>query len=154
MPLAMGGRWLVRCRIGARYFVIDEDGNRSTLHKEHRMQFLTLYTPAVARSGPPDDAHMAKMGKLMDDMFKAGALVATGGILSRSTGMKVVRKNGTVTVEDGPVAGSSLMPAAGYALLRANTREELVGHVKAFLEIAGDGTSEIIQVMDGPPPNR
>jgi len=53
-----------------------------------------------------------------------------------------------------PVAGSSLMPAAGYALLRANTREELVEHVKAFLAVAGDGTSEVIQVMDGPPPKR
>jgi hypothetical protein len=46
------------------------------------------------------------------------------------------------------------MPAAGYALLRADTREELVEHVKSFLAIAGDGTSEIIQVMDGPPPKR
>lgn len=117
------------------------------------MQFLTLYTPAVPRSGPPDAAHMAKMGRLMQDMFKAGVLVATGGILSRRTGMKVTGKNGTFTVEDGPVAGSSLMPAAGYALLRANTRDELVTHIKAFLEIAGDGTSEIIQVMDGPPPS-
>jgi hypothetical protein len=44
------------------------------------------------------------------------------------------------------------MPAAGYALPRASTREELVKHVKAFLEVAGDGTSEVIQVMDGPPP--
>jgi hypothetical protein len=116
------------------------------------MQFLTLYTPAVAGSGPPDAEHMARMGKLMEDMFKAGTLIAAGGIHSRSTGMKVVRENGTVTVADGPVAGSSLMPAAGYALLRANTREELVRHIKAFLEVAGDGTSEIIQVMDGPPP--
>jgi len=54
-------------------------------------------------------------------------------------------------VEHGPVNGSSLMPAAGYALLRASTREELAKHIRTFLEIAGDGTSEIIQVMDGPP---
>jgi hypothetical protein len=40
------------------------------------------------------------------------------------------------------------MPAAGYALLRAGTRDELVKHIKAFLEVAGDGTTEIIQVMD------
>jgi hypothetical protein len=118
------------------------------------MQFLTLYTPAAAPGGPPDAEHMAKMGKLMENMSKAGVLVTTGGILSRQTGMKVVRKNGKYTVEDGPVAGSSLMPAAGYALLRANTREELVQHIKTFLEVAGDGTSEVIQVMDGPPPNR
>jgi hypothetical protein len=88
------------------------------------------------------------MGKLMDEMMKAGVLVTTGGILSRQTGMKVVRRNGQVTAEDGPVAGSSLMPAAGYALMRAGSREELARHVKTFLELAGDGTCEIIQVMD------
>lgn len=116
------------------------------------MQFLSLYTPAVPASGPPDAQHMMRMGKLMEDMFKAGVLVATGGILSRNTGMKITRKHGSFSVDNGPVAGSSLMPAAGYALLRAGTRDELVKHVKAFLEVAGDGTTEIIEVMDGPPP--
>jgi hypothetical protein len=95
---------------------------------------------------------MVKMGKLMEDMTKAGVLVATGGILSRNTGMKITCRQGKFNVEDGPVVGSSLMPAAGYALLRANSRDDLVKHVKAFLEVAGDGTSELIQVMDGPPP--
>ena len=117
------------------------------------MQFLSLYTPAVIAKGPPDAQHMARMGKLMEDMQRAGVLVAAGGIMSRNTGMKVTRRSGTVTVEDGPVAGSSLMPAAGFALLRADSREELLEHIKKFLEIAGDGSSEIIQLMDGPPPN-
>ncbi|MGB6451422.1 MAG: hypothetical protein WBE92_11770 [Steroidobacteraceae bacterium] len=116
------------------------------------MQFLTLYTPAVASPGPPDAEHMARMGKLMEEMFKAGVLVATGGIKSRNTGMKVTRRNGAVTIEEGPVADSSLMPAAGYALLRAGSRAELVSHVKRFLELAGDGVSEIIEVTEGPPP--
>jgi hypothetical protein len=88
------------------------------------------------------------MGKLMEDMISRGVLVTTGGILSRQTAMKVVRKNGQVSSEHGPVPGSSLMPAAGYALLRANSREELAEHVKTFLDVAGDGTCEIIQVMD------
>ena len=112
------------------------------------MQFLSLYTPAVPSSGPPSPEHMAQMGKLMDEMMKKGVLVTTGGILSRQTGMKVVRQNGKVTSADGPVTGSSLMPAAGYALMRAGSREELAGHIKTFLDIAGDGTCEIIQVMD------
>jgi hypothetical protein len=86
------------------------------------MQFLSLYTPAVPASGPPDAQHMMRMGKLMEDMSRAGVLVATGGILSRNTGMKITRKNGSFSVDNGPVAGSSLMPAAGYALLRAGTR--------------------------------
>lgn len=117
------------------------------------MLFLSLYTPAVPSSGPPSAEHMARMGKMMDEMTRAGVLVTTGGILSRQTGMKVVRRNGSYTVEDGPVAGSSLMPAAGYALLRASSREELARHVQSFLDLAGEGTCEIIQVMDAPPPN-
>jgi hypothetical protein len=115
------------------------------------MQFLSLYTPAVAPSGPPSPELMAKMGKLMEDMTRSGVLVTTGGIMSRQTGMKVVRQNGKFTAENGPVSGSSLMPAAGYALMRANSREELAKHIQSFLEVAGDGTCEVIQIMDGPP---
>jgi hypothetical protein len=91
---------------------------------------------------------MEQMGKLMHEMTNAGVLVTTGGILSRQTGMKVVRQNGKVTAENGPVAGSSLMPAAGYALMRAGSREELAGHIQKFLEVVGDGSCEIIQVME------
>jgi hypothetical protein len=111
------------------------------------MQFLSLYIPATPPSGPPSPEHMAQMGKLMEDMTQKGVLVTTGGILSRQTGMKVVCQNGKVTSQDGPVAGSSLMPAAGYAILRADTREELVTHIKTFMDVAGDGTCEIIQIM-------
>ncbi len=115
------------------------------------MQFLSLYTPAKAPSGPPSAEHMAEMGRLMDEMTRAGVLVATGGILSRQTGLKITRNNGSFTVEHGPIKESSLMPAAGYALMRADSREGLVEHIKKFLAIAGDGTTEIIEVM-GPPP--
>ncbi len=115
------------------------------------MQFLTLYTPA-ASAGAPDAQHRAQMGQLIEEMLRAGVLVATGGIKSRSTGMKVTRRNGTVSIEEGPVAGSSLMAAAGFALLRASSRAELVTHIERFLELAGDGVSEIIEVMESPPP--
>ncbi len=92
---------------------------------------------------------MAQMGKLMDDMIKKGVLVTTGGILSRQTGMKVVRQQRPgERRKTASVPGSSLMPAAGYALMRANSREELAEHVQAFLAVAGDGTCEIIQVME------
>ncbi len=85
------------------------------------MQFLTLYTPAVPPSGPPDPEHMQKLGKLMDTLRKAGVLVAAGGILPRSTGMKVVRRNGTFSVEHGPVPGSSLMHVAPVTRTRVQT---------------------------------
>lgn len=115
------------------------------------MLFLSLFTPAVTPSGPPSPEHMAEMGRLVETMSQAGVLVATGGIKSRSTGMKVALRQEQVTVEDGPVAGSSLMPAAGYALLRASSREELARHVQRFLQVVGGGTCEIIEVMEPVP---
>jgi len=114
------------------------------------MQYFTLYTPATPFAGRMDAENIAKMNELTESMTSAGVLVTNGALMSRNTGMKVVRKNGNITISDGPVSGSTLMPAAGYALLRADTREELVKHVKDFLEVAGDGTTEIIQVMDPP----
>ena len=67
------------------------------------MQFLSLYTPAVAPKGPPDPQHMARMMKLIEQMTRSDALVATAGIMSRSTAMKVAGQSGKFTVEDGPV---------------------------------------------------
>ena len=32
------------------------------------MQFLSLYTPALSSSGPPDAQHIARMGKLMEEI--------------------------------------------------------------------------------------
>jgi len=116
------------------------------------VQFLTLFTPAEPPKGPPDQAHMAKMLQLIEDMSRSGVLVATGGIGSRNTGMKVTRRKGEFTVEEGPVAGSSLMPAGGFAILEVSSREELVRHIKAFQDVAGDGSNEAIQLMGGPPP--
>lgn len=112
------------------------------------MLFLSLFTPAAAPSGPPSPEHMAEMGRLIETMSKAGVLAATGGLKSRATGMKIARRQDRITVEDGPVAGSSLMPAAGYALLRAGSREELVRHVQKFLQLAGEGACEVIEVME------
>jgi hypothetical protein len=116
------------------------------------MQFLSLFTPASIPQGPPSGEHMAEMGRLIGEMTRAGVLIATGGIKSRDTGMRITRRNGKLAVENGAVAGSSLMPAAGYALLRAASREALVEHVERFLSLAGDGTAEVIELMEGPSP--
>lgn len=115
------------------------------------MLFLSLYTPAALPSAPPSPEHIAEMGRLMQEMAEAGVLLTTGGIKSRDTGMKISRRQDRFSVEHGPVAGSSLMPAAGYALLRARSRDELAQHIRKFLQLAGDGTCEIIEVMEPPP---
>lgn len=118
------------------------------------MRFLTLYTPAQPPSGPPSAEHMQQMGALMERMMKTGALVMTGGVLSSATGAKVKLARGAYDIALGPFSGGSvLMGAAGWAILDAPTREAVIEMVKEFLAVAGDGTSELIQLMEGPPPS-
>jgi hypothetical protein len=117
------------------------------------MLFLTLYTPAVKSSGPPPAEHLAKMGQLIEKLSKEGSLVFTGPLgKSGPCGAKVRQQRGDVTVTHGPFSDSTLMGASGFALIRASSREDAIQKTKEFLEVAGDGESEILQVLEMPPP--
>jgi hypothetical protein len=63
-------------------------------------------------------------------------------------GAKVRLTKGDFTVTHGPFTDSVLMGASGFALMRANSREEVIEKSKEFLEVAGDGESQILQVLE------
>jgi hypothetical protein len=114
------------------------------------MRFLTLYTPSTPMSGPPSPEMMEKMGKLMETEKRAGHLVTTGGLKKRETGgLTVTRKDGKYDVVSGPQ--TPWMRANGYAILEAKSRDEVIEQVKHFLDVAGDGISEVIEIADMPP---
>ena len=118
------------------------------------MMFLSLYTPAVKSSGPPSPEHMAKMGALIEKYFKENVLVTTGPLgKSGPGGAKVRLDKGEVSIAYGPFADSTLMAASGFALIRASSREDAVEKMKEFLQVAGDGVSELLQVLEMPPPS-
>jgi hypothetical protein len=114
------------------------------------MRFLTLYTPNP-NNPPAGPAHYEAMGKLMDEMAKKGHLIATGGIAFAAHGLRAKLADGKFTTESAP-ADAKFMKASGFALLQANSMEELLPEVRRFLEVAGDGESDIIPLADGPPP--
>lgn len=108
------------------------------------MQFLSIYTPAT-NDGPPSEAHMAEMGKLIEEMTANGRLVVTGALGMRdSAAFSVTRKGSSFTVDEKPTA--SWMLGGGFAIIRAPSRAEAIADTKRFLDVAGDGTSEVIQL--------
>jgi hypothetical protein len=112
------------------------------------MKVLALYTPAVASEGPPDPEHMAKMGAYMEASFKSGLLVATGGLAPSATGgMRATLADGKFEVESGPLT-SQLQKASGWAILNVNSREHLTDTLREFLEMAGDGESDAIEIFE------
>jgi hypothetical protein len=52
--------------------------------------------------GPPDPKLLEAIGKLTQEMNRAGIVVATGGLLPSAAGAKVRLNRGKITVTDGP----------------------------------------------------
>jgi hypothetical protein len=112
------------------------------------MRFLSVYK-SVEKGVPPTQQEMARMGKLVEDGFKAGYLLATEGCMPSPTGARVRLSNGKVTVTDGPFTESKEV-IGGFALLQANSKEEAIELVKQFLLAAGEGECELRQVFEAP----
>jgi hypothetical protein len=110
------------------------------------VRFLTIYKTAET-GAPPTTEHMAKMGQLIDEMTKAGVLLATEGCLPSSKGARVRLSNGKLTVTDGPFTESKEV-IGGFALIQAKSKEDAIELTKRFLRVAGDGESEIRQIAE------
>lgn len=112
------------------------------------MRYLTIWRPAAGEEGaPPDPAHMAAMGKLVEEAMASGQLINTEPLAPRASGARVTLSGGRYTVSD------ETERAGGYAFLNAASREEAIEFCKQFMGHAGDGVVELRQVLEfGPPP--
>ncbi len=113
------------------------------------MRFLCLYKPSKSEGTPPTQQEMADMGKLIEEQVKSGTLLATEGCLPSAKGARVRLSGGKYTVTDGPFTESKEL-VAGFALIRANSKEEAIEQVKNFLKVAGDGETELRQIFEAP----
>ena len=110
------------------------------------MKFLSIYKH-VERNTPPTAEEMATMGKLVQDGFEGGWLLATEGCLPSALGARVRRADGKITATDGPFTEAKGV-VGGFAILKASSREEAVELAKRFLAVAGDGECEIRQLYE------
>jgi hypothetical protein len=110
------------------------------------MRFLAIYK-TTETGVPPTAEEMARMGQLIEEQTNAGHLLATEGCLPSAMGARVRRSNGKLSVTDGPFTESKEL-IAGFALLQAKSKEEAIELAKRFLEVAGDGESEIRQIAE------
>jgi hypothetical protein len=110
------------------------------------MRFLSIYK-TVERSTPPTAEEMAAMGKLVEEGMKAGWLLATEGCLPTALGARVRRSSGKITVTDGPFTESKEV-VGGFAILKANSKQEAIELTRNFLQVAGEGECEIRQIYE------
>jgi hypothetical protein len=112
------------------------------------MQFLAYdphYDPDSPEAAvPPSPELMAEMGKFIGEAMQAGVLVTTGTL--QATGTRLRLAGGKFTVTDGPfIELKELM--GGFAVLEVNSLDEAIEWSKRFLQIIGEGESEIVQLF-------
>lgn len=89
------------------------------------------------------------MGKLISEGMKAGWLISTEGCLPSATGARVWLSGGKLTLTDGPFAETKEL-IGGFAIIRANSKQEAIELTNQFLQVAGGGESEIRQLYEAP----
>ncbi len=89
------------------------------------------------------------MGEFIGEMARAGVLIATDGLQSSSKGARVRIDGGKFTVTDGPFTETKEL-IAGYAIVQTRSKEEAIALAKRFLNLMGEGESEIRLMHDAP----
>lgn len=110
------------------------------------MRFLSIYKH-VETNTPPTAEEMETMGKLVQEGFQKGWLLATEGCLPSALGARVRKQNGKITATDGPFTEAKEL-VGGFAILKANSREEAIELARQFLGQVGDGECELRQLYD------
>ena len=102
---------------------------------------------------PPSKELMERMGTFMEEITKAGVLLATDGLQPSSKGARVRLSGGKVTVTDGPFTESKEL-IASYALFQVRSMDEAVEWTSRFLNVLGAGECElrpVFEASDFPP---
>jgi len=90
----------------------------------------------------PSEKLLAAMGQYMEEMVKAGILLAGEGLRPTSEGVRVKFSRGKPSVTDGPFAEAKEL-VAGWSLIQVDSLEEAIKWVKRWPAEDGDGEVEI-----------
>ena len=110
---------------------------------------------------PPNQELMAGMGKLTEEMAKAGVLLASEGLQPSSKGTRIKVSGGKRIVIDGPFAETREL-IGGYAIVKARSKDEamqladrVVGvHVEAGIGEVEMEIRPLFDPADFSPPRR
>ena len=95
----------------------------------------------------PSPDLMQRMGAFMEEVTRAGVLVATDGLQPSSKGARVRLQDGKVSVTDGPFTESKEL-IASYAIFDVPTIQEAIDWTTRFLEVLGQGECEIRPIWE------
>ena len=102
---------------------------------------------------PPSPVLMAGMGKLTEEMTKAGVVIANDGLMPSSQGARIKLVRGKRMVIDGPFAEAKEV-IGGYAIIEARSKQEAIALAHRVVDVHADAgikdmEMEIRPLFDG-----
>lgn len=95
--------------------------------------------------GPaPTEELFAEMALFLDEMTKAGVLLAAGGLDRNGTHVRA--SGGTATFTDGPYAEAK-ETIVSFALVEVRSKDEAIELSRRFWRLVGEGEGDIRQVF-------
>ena len=116
------------------------------------MRFMMIVKHAE-KQGPPPQALMDAITKLVDEEAKAGTMIGNGGLGPTAQGARVRLADGKVTVTDGPFTETKEV-IGGYAQFELKSKEDAVESAVRFMELhkkhwpGWEGETEVRQMFD------
>src|SRR5215470_19776744 len=104
-----------------------------------QMRFLMT----ISAGDPPDEQMMTEMGQFVEELSRAGVLLATGGL--DPVGTRITSSGGKITMTDGPFTEAK-EAIISFALIDVRSREEAIELARRFWQIVGNGEGAIRQV--------
>jgi hypothetical protein len=86
------------------------------------------------RSQPIPQALLAAMGPFIEEGFKSGALISTGGLKPSSEGHRIRLSGGKLHLSDGPFTESKEI-IGGYAIMEFESKEAALENARQFMEL-------------------
>ena len=115
------------------------------------MRFLSMIRIDEKTGQQPSKRLMSEMGKLVEEMTRAGALISTAGLRPTAEGVRVRLRFGRLSTTEGPFTEAKEV-IGGYAILEAASMKEAIGLTERFLRVHGDEWDIECEVrpLDGP----
>jgi hypothetical protein len=102
------------------------------------MQFLSMIRINENGTMRPDERLMNDMGKLLDELTKAGIMVDTAGLRPTAEGVRVKLARGKISHTDGPFTETKEV-IGGFAIIDVPSMKEAIEVTQRFLGVHGDG---------------
>lgn len=113
------------------------------------MKYMIMFKTTNDAEGIPPCKDEAEMVSFIGKLAAEGVLLGTEGLYPSERGVRVSRAGGKVSALDGPFTEAKEL-VAGFVLVKVDSKDEAVDLAGRFLEVAGQGTAEVREVIESP----